>query len=72
MKKVLLSASLLSLLFFSSCKKDWVCRCEDQDGDFQNFDQQDQTLNEARTECKARNYDETVLGIHSSLDCNLQ
>ena len=72
MKKMILFASLTSLLMLGSCRKDWVCHCTDQSGDTENFDQHNQTLSEARSECKGRNYDQTTLGIHTSLDCSLQ
>ncbi len=72
MKKIVYSASLLCLLLLGSCRKDWVCKCTNQDGDTENFAQDDQTLSEARSECKGRNFDNTTLGIHTSLDCSLQ
>ncbi len=72
MKKLMLFLSLACVLTLGSCRKDRVCECTDQDGDTVNFDQNDQTLNEARTKCQAREFDQTVLGIHTSLDCRLR
>lgn len=72
MKRITLFAAATALLFLSSCEKDWVCKCTDQDGDTENFQQEDQTLSQARSECRGRNFDQTVFGIHTSLDCSLQ
>ena len=72
MKKLFAIATLSSVLFLGSCKKDWVCKCTDQDGDTTNYTQDDQTLNEARTECKGRNFDQTVFGVTTSQSCSLQ
>jgi hypothetical protein len=72
MRKVFLFGFLAGTLFLSSCKKDWVCECTNQDGDTENFTQENQTLSEARSECKGREYDNTVLGVHTSLDCALK
>jgi hypothetical protein len=72
MKKIFAIASLSSMLFLGSCKKDWICKCTDQDGDTENFEQHDQKLTEARTECKGRDFDQTVLGVHTSQSCSLQ
>ncbi len=72
MKRIILFASFAALLTLGSCRKDWVCHCTNQDGDTQNFTQEDQTLSQARSECKGRNYDNTTFGIHTSQDCSLQ
>ena len=72
MKRLLLFVSAVGLLTLGSCSKDRVCECTDQNGDTVNFEQKDQTLNEARTECQGREYDQTILGVHTSLDCRLR
>ena len=72
MKTVIVLLSLSSMLLLGSCKKDWVCHCTDQSGNSTNYDQKDQTLTEARSQCKGRNFDNTTLGIHTSNDCALQ
>lgn len=72
MKRIAIIAAIASLFTMGSCHQDWVCHCVNQDGDSFNYDQNDQTLSQARSECKGRNYDNTTLGIHTSLDCSLQ
>jgi hypothetical protein len=72
MKRIVLFASVAGLLTLGSCHKDWVCKCTDQDGNTTNYDQRDQTLSQARSQCKARDFDQNILGIHTSNSCALR
>lgn len=70
MKKLIIPA--LIIVAVSGCKKDWVCGCTDQDGNYTAHNITNQTLMNARSKCKAMDYDQTVLGIHTSESCSLQ
>lgn len=72
MGTIKLFAVAAGLIFLSSCEKDWVCQCTNQDGDITNHTQEHQTLNQARTECNGREFDQTILGVHTSNTCSLK
>jgi hypothetical protein len=72
MKTVMIMFAALSITAFSSCKKDWVCGCTDQSGNYTAHTINDEKLLDARSKCKSMNYDNTVLGIHTSQSCSIQ
>ncbi len=71
MKAIIMLFAVVGITTFSSCKKDWVCGCTDQDGNKSNHEIKDEKLLDARAKCKAMDYDNTVLGIHTSQSCSL-
>ena len=70
MKKIFLGTTMvvLMLMSFSSCKKDWSCRCTDQSGNSISTPINNETLLDARAKCKDMQYN--VGG--ASTTCSLQ
>ena len=74
MKNILLSTALAFILLtgFTSCKKDWSCKCADQNNNTSSTAINNQTLLDARSKCKNMDYNYTIAGTTFSKDCSLQ
>jgi hypothetical protein len=73
MKKILLASALVIMIMmgFTSCKKDWTCKCTDQNGNTTNTAINNETLLNATSTCKDKDYNYTVAGATVSLTCSL-
>ena len=70
MKKVTLIIGVLAMIGLNSCKKDWTCICTDQSGNQTPYLINNQTILNARNQCKAKDYTNTTLGTSQS--CSIQ
>ena len=73
MKKILLASALVVTMTmgFTSCKKNWTCKCTDQSGNTNNVAINNQTLLNASSLCKDKNYNYTVAVVTFSQSCSL-
>ncbi len=65
-KLFILLVSGITVISFSSCKKNWVCTCNTS-GQTTNHEIDNETLLNARSKCKS--YEGSVLGVTTV--CNL-
>ena len=73
MKKIIIVFGIASgLMAMSSCQRDWVCTCTDQNGNVTNHAINNELLINARTKCRNMGYSTTVGGVTTSEDCTIQ